>query len=680
MKTAQRLLKLGGLLGVVLMILLTWNVGQVKGQNLLDPSTLTKYLDPLPFPGVVAPLGMMGEEIYYEVTMSEFQQQLHSELPPTTVWGYNGTYPGPTFEAKRNYPVAVKWINSLPYDHLFTIDTMLHGAEYPNPAVRTVVHLHGGDVKPEDDGYPEAWYTPGNYAIFHYPNRQLPTTLWYHDHALGVTRLNVVAGLAGFYLLRDDWEASLNLPSGPYEIPIVIQDRTFYEDGEFFYPYPWEPEFFGDVAVVNGKVWPYLEVEPRKYRFRFLNGSNARFYNLKLFESDSLGNLNYMLGEPIPGPAFHQIGSDGGFLASPVTLNDPYDPYSPGLLFGPGERFDVVIDFASFNGKYFLLQNNAKAPFKGLDSPVEDEAPLSEIMLFKVKNTPVIDNSYLPMSLTNLRRHDEGSAVKSRDLTLEELLDENGDPVAALLNGMMFDDTITEKPVLNTTEIWRIINLTEDVHPIHLHLVQFNILDRQPFDVEAYMMDDTLIFTGPPVPPDPNEMGWKDTFRAHPGQLSRIIARFNRAGIYVWHCHILEHEDNEMMRPYQVVYPPNKGKKKYYAGIYDDIVYDQPMETGLNENEATVSSVLTLSSYPNPFNMNTQISYSLPEASHVSLVVYNVAGQKVRTLVNAFEAAGYKTVTWNGANQSGENVASGLYFLRLETASGTAVKRATLLK
>jgi len=344
-------------------------------------------------------------------------------------------------------------------------------------------------------------------------------------------------------------------------------------------------------------------------------------------------------------------------------------------LFGSGERCDVIIDFASYEGKYFLLHNNAKSPFKGLDSPVEDEAPLAEIMLFKVKNTPVVDNSSLPMSLTNLSRRSEGSSVKSRDLTLEELLDENGEPIAALLNGMMWDDTITEKPTLNTTEIWRIINLTEDVHPIHLHLVQFNILDRQSFDEEHYETTGVIMFTGPVMPPDPNEMGWKDTFRAHPGQVTRIIARFDRPGLYVWHCHILEHEDNEMMRPYEVVHPPKGGKKKYYAGWGDG-----PMETGLNENEATVSSVLTLSSHPNPFNMNTQISYSLPEASHVGLAVYNVAGQKVKTLVNAFEAVGFKTVTWNGTNQSGERVASGLYFLRLETASGTAVKRATLLK
>src|SRR3972149_6824290 len=646
--------------------------GVALGQMLLDPSTLTKYSDPLPIPAVLAPVGMLGSEIYYEVTMSECQQQLHSELSPTTVWGYNGTYPGPTFEARRNYPVAVKWINNLPYDHLFTIDTMLHGAGYPNPAVRTVVHLHGGDVKPEDDGYPEAWYTSGYSAAFHYPNRHLPTSLWYHDHALGITRLNVVAGLAGFYLLRDDWEMSLNLPSGKYEVPIVIQDRTFYDNGEFFYPYPWEPEFFGDVAVVNGKVWPKLVVEPRKYRFRFLNGSNARFYNLKMFEADEYGNLLYdFYSEMIPGPAFYQMGSDGGFLSAPVVLNDPGDPYSPRMLFGSGERFDVIIDFAGLQGKYFLLHNDAKAPFKGLDSPVEDEAPLPEVMLFEVKDTTVTDNSVIPWSIMpTVKRHSEYNAVKTRDLTLEELLDSLGNPIAALLNGMMWDDPITEKPPLNTTEIWKIINLTEDVHPIHLHLVQFNVLDRQPFDVEQYMLDSTIVFTGPAVPPDPNEMGWKDTFRAHPGQVTRIIARFNRAGLYVWHCHILEHEDNEMMRPYQAVYPPKP--KKGYA-------FTKNNEAVLGEIEAPISFQL-LSSYPNPFNQSTLISYSLPVDSDVKLEIYNVAGQKVIILKNAFEYAGAKTVIWDGTNDSGGKVASGVYFAKLSTVKGNSVLKMALLK
>jgi len=657
--------------------------GVAWGQMLLDPSTLTKYLDPLPLPAVLSPVGMLGSEIYYEVTMSEFQQQLHSELSPTTVWGYNGTYPGPTFEAMRNYPVAVKWINNLPYDHLFTIDTMLHGAGYPNPAVRTVVHLHGGDVKPEDDGYPEAWYTPGYSALFHYPNRQLPTTLWYHDHALGITRLNVVAGLAGFYLLRDNWEMSLNLPSGVYEVPIVIQDRTFYDNGEFFYPYPWEPEFFGDVAVVNGKVWPKLVVEPRKYRFRFLNGSNARFYNLKMFEADSDGNLIYDLySEMIPGPAFYQIGSDGGFLSNVVTLNDPNDPYAPRLLMGSGERFDVIIDFAGLQGKYFLLHNDAKAPFKGLDSPVEDEAPLPEIMLFEVKDTTVVDNSVIPWSIMPaVKRHSEYSAVKTRDLTLEELLDSLGNPIAALLNGMMWDDPITENPTLNTTEIWKIINLTEDVHPIHLHLVQFNVLDRQPFDVEQYMLDSTIVFTGPAVPPDPNEMGWKDTFRAHPGQVTRIIARFNRAGLYVWHCHILEHEDNEMMRPYQVVYPPKpkKWSYSYFKGEQPDAMAGETVE--IIETEAGLPfDFQLLSSYPNPFNLTTQISYSLPENSDVKLEIYNITGQKVRTLIDEFQYAGARSITWDGTNQSGQKVSSGVYFMRLSTVKGNSVLKMTLLK
>ncbi|MFB0509494.1 MAG: multicopper oxidase domain-containing protein [bacterium] len=645
----------------VYLLFVALGVGQVFGQPLLDPSTLTKYMDPLPIPGVVQPVGKLQGAPYYEIRMIEFKQKLHSELDSTSLWGYNGFFPGPTIEAWRNQRIKVRWINDLPLDHLLPVDTTIHGAGYPeNPYVRTVVHLHGGNVPPESDGYPEDWFTPGQNDLYEYPNRQQATTLWFHDHALGITRINVYAGLAAFYLLRDINEEHLNLPKDAYEIPIVIQDRTFYEDGELFYPEMWEPEFFGDVAVVNGKVWPNLIVEPRKYRFRFLNGSNSRFYNLKLLESDSYGNVST---DSISGPAFYQIGSDGGLLAAPVKFNDPINPFSPRLLTAPGERHDVVIDFAGKQGKYFLLHNNAKTPFKGLGSPAEDEVPLPEIMLIKVKNTIVEDNSSLPMALNNIISIPEVSAVEVRDLTLEEVMDTLGMVQHALLNGMMWDDPITERPQLGTAEIWRIINLTEDVHPIHLHLVQFQILDRQPFDVDHYMATGELIFTGPPMPPDPNERGWKDTHRAHPAEVTRFITRFDSyAGLFVWHCHILEHEDNEMMRPFEVVVGVADGGMNMPKDV------NEPLQLTVGQN------------YPEPFKALTNISFNLPNNEAIELTIYNILGEEVRTLAKEVKDAGVHTYAWDGTNKSGSKVAAGIYFYKLIVGNNIVTKKMTLLK
>lgn len=273
--------------------------------------TLIKFVDALPVPAIIAPVGLVGGVPLFDVGMREFRQKLHRDLPATTLWGYNGMYPGPTFEARRGHPIAVRWRNQLPGNHMLQIAPTIHGAEPPIPEVRTVVHVHGLKVLPESDGYPEAWFTNGfaqtgpffDRQIYHYPNDQPATGLWYHDHALGITRLNLYTGLEGFYFIRDDDERDLNFPSGPYELPLMIQDRLLNPDGSLNYPVSdnsdfevppfWVPEFFGDTVLVNGKVWPHLEVEPRKYRFRMLNASNARFYHLSLDESlwngDSLG-------------------------------------------------------------------------------------------------------------------------------------------------------------------------------------------------------------------------------------------------------------------------------------------------------------------------------------------------------------------------------------------------------
>lgn len=527
---------------------------------------LTRYVDPLPIPGVHTPLTVKKGVPYYEVTMTQFLQQLHSQLPPTPVWGYNNSYPGPTFEARMGVPISVKWINNLPSTHLLqtAIDPTI-----PDPAVwgtlpyvRTVAHLHGGFTPPQFDGLPLAWFTSGKKPwtgpgyvtdTYTYPNAQQAATLWYHDHALGITRLNVYAGLAGFYLIRDAVEDGLNIPKGAYEIPIVIQDRMFNPDGTLFYPnvgvtamHPiWVPEFFGDVPVVNGKAFPYLEVEPRRYRFRLLNGSQARFYNL-WFDNGAV---------PVP---FYQIGTDGGFLGAPVPLQK--------LLIAPGERADIIFDFTGMPlGTVLTLKNNAKAPFPGGRG-----GEIPNIMQFRVTKPLVGTDTTTPpqqLILPPVMPLGPSSAVRWRDVVLVEALDAAGNPIMVMINGKHFEEPATEDPRVGTIEVWQIINITADAHPIHLHLVQFQILNRQPIDAAGYMaawmagqnpvLENYL--AGPTVPAAANEAGWKDTVRALPGEVTRIIAKFDvppatkLPAEYVYHCHILEHEDNDMMRPYRVV-------------------------------------------------------------------------------------------------------------------------------
>ncbi|HYG58462.1 MAG TPA: multicopper oxidase, partial [Symbiobacteriaceae bacterium] len=473
----------------------------------------------------------------------QVQQQLHRDFPPTPVWGYEGMYPGPTIEAQVGRPIAVRYVNELPTDHLLPVDHSIHGAEPFRPEVRTVVHLHGGNVSDEFDGHPDAWFTPGLTTngprfvtnLFRYPNMQTPATLWYHDHAVGITRLNVYAGLAAFYLLRDEKEKALRLPHGPYEIPLVIQDRTFNADASLSYPDTIVPEFFGNTILVNGKVWPFLEVEPRRYRFRLLNGSNARFYRLRLD----------------PALPMVQIGVDGSFLPKPVTVTE--------LVLGPAERADVIIDFAGSEGVVFTLTNDAPTPFPDGDAP---DANTGVVMQFRV-TLPLSgrDRSRIPGKLPEVPLPDLADVARTRDLTLNERTDEMGRILPLLgtrdIQGrplpLLWGDSETEFPRLGDTEVWRLINTTADTHPIHVHLVRFVILDRQPFDVARLEETGELVFTGPPVPADPNEGGLKDTVRANPGEVTRILARFcDFPGGFVWHCHILEHEDHEMMRPYVV--------------------------------------------------------------------------------------------------------------------------------
>ncbi len=568
--TRRAVLKAGGALGVASML----PMGARRAAA--SSPTLAKYVDPLPIPAVRDPDGTGDGGDYYEIPLEQFSQKLHSDLPETRLWGYDGLYPGKTIEVRRNESIEVRFDNSplaTVDGHLLEVDDRVHGTtaedyDWPSgeepaqfPEIRTVTHAHGLHVEPESDGYPEAWESPGGAvkgpfwekAVYDYPNRQPAATLWYHDHALGITRLNVYAGLAGFYLIRDDQEEELNLPSGKYEVPVLIQDRTFKGDGsgDLYYPETFAPEFAGDTSVVNGTVWPYLDVEPRKYRFRFLNGSNGRTFSLRLERNTDDGVL------PV-----HQIGVDLGFLPNTVTIPNDSLEY---LVLAPAERGDVVVDFSGHEGETFTLKNYAEMPYAGENSGSVDTADfpgLPEIMEFRVGTTVTeADTSPDPATL-DLPAGPEFRAQAARQTRYHTLDtgEHDGLDTHFLNNSLWDDEDAVVRPQLGTTEIWWLANTTGDTHPIHLHLVEFQVHEIRDFDAEAFKsaretgtspsVEDYLSATKP-IPE--NYAGDKDTVRIDPDEAVAIITQFgNFAGRYVWHCHILEHEDQEMMLPYEV--------------------------------------------------------------------------------------------------------------------------------
>lgn len=666
-------------------------------------------------------------ELQEKILPSAFYDALADQYKNGTyVWGYavnNGVstsgpnYPAFTIEARRNVPVNVTYTNSLDnttskLQKYITVDQTIHWADpqnqldpnaipgqqpegpltpYSGP-IPVVTHLHGGEVPSTSDGGPDAWFTKG-YTLrgpawttgasqkYHYPNGQEATTLFYHDHVLGATRTNLYSGLVGFYFIRDEYDTGipgrgLNLPAGKQEIELAIQDKMFDTNGQLLFPdgtgdmqnwavtpnqptdgagfnggppnpsvHPfWIPEFFGDVIVVNGKSWPYLSVEPRRYRFRIVDGANARFFNLR-----------------IPGVQIWVIGGDGGLLDKPVAVDK--------LFIAPGERADIIVDFAKVAGQEIIMTNDAVTPYPtGGGGPGGDSGPgpatsqaflntVGQIMKFKVGTciTGRKDTSFDPASkCAVLRSHGfntpepiirladgKGGIAKGvkidkrRMITLVEVSGQGG-PLAPILNNTRWEGTdannnplngylmvdgryLSEIPDVGSTEQWDIINLTADAHPIHLHLVQFQLLNRQNFNIGVNFDTDAVDpngyralydssfpsgsfepFNGPPknysipnganalggnpdvtpflqgpiIPPEPWESGWKDMMKMMPGQVSRIIVRFAPQSVkvnavkagqnkfpfdptcgpgYVWHCHIVDHEDNEMMRPYTPV-------------------------------------------------------------------------------------------------------------------------------
>jgi spore coat protein A len=740
-------MKIGGVVGAGAVVGLevpslfqTANASVQVPQTALPGANVTKFVTPLP-----TFVGRRVSGTSLQSTMSEFQQHVlpdafYTSLAApfkngTFLWGYangqSGTnpspqYPGATVEVTKGTAVTVKYVNNLPASPVLrkylTIDQTIHWADPLQQGMRfdpftgpipTVVHLHGAEDQSTSDGVPEAWFTQNglhgkgysthsptspNSAVYFYPNNQQATTLWFHDHALGITRINVYSGLAAFYFIRDQFDTGrsdnpLRLPAGNQEVELLIQDRQFDTNGQLLFPdsatnpslvdgapsntkiHPfWIPEFFGDTMLVNGRTWPFLKVEPRRYRFRIVNGSNARFVRMGLVDANSGAT----------GPAMYLIGTDGGLLDTPVKLPGLTEPPTDGtptpstrLFLAPSERSDIIIDFAGLQGKTLTLTNDANVPFPS-GAALDPADPTRQVMQFQVEAISCQDNTYNPATGAPLRggQNQEPVIVRlanpatgalapgvtpsaKRQLVLFEFEDPFGNggntagtPVEDLINNTKWSGKrdgggntpipgsasdqfgqglfITELPRVGSTEVWEFLNTTVDAHPIHIHLIQFQLLSRQAvvldpntgqptylaawaaafpggtFNGEAadgtwspitypagtiipgygppnnYFKTNadgalggnlafTPFLTGPVLPPNPSEAGWKDVAKTFPGYVNRYVIRWapqatavngvqpgqNQFSFdptvgpaYMTHCHILDHEDNEMMRPY----------------------------------------------------------------------------------------------------------------------------------
>jgi spore coat protein A len=559
--TRRRFLQYG--LGAGAALALPWAV-QTPVALAAPGGRLTKYLEPLPLPGAGIVVATSSASNMYSFTQRQISRQLHPDLPPTPLWAYDdgsglagqaGSF-GMAVVAQSGTSLTVEYTHDLPetYPAWLPVDTRLTPL---GNKVRLMTHLHGGFVAADSDGNPAVTpngFGPGETQSVFYTNQQpqMPASLlWFHDHGLGTTRLNVFAGLAAAYILRDENDTGaepnpIGIPGGAYEIPLVVQDRQFNPDGTFLYPTSgiagatWIGEYFGDTMLVNGKVWPFLQIEPRMYRLRVLNGCNARILNLD-----------------IGGASFWQIGAEGGMFDIPVPVKQ--------LVLAPAERADVLVDFTRFAGQTLVVKNH-KPP-----KPVTTPAPnLEQVMQIRVGTTVSHPGpTSIPSTLRGGRRADLSAPVATRFITLNEI--DIDDPTWFLnLNGVHFGEDTTEAPKVGTVEDWVFVNLTGDTHPMHLHLVTFQVIGRTPFDVEAYEeayeapngvpggIDPTPFATGPMLPPDPEERGFKDTAKANPGYFTTIRAKFDLpTGVaapqdYVYHCHIVEHEDNDMMRPFRV--------------------------------------------------------------------------------------------------------------------------------
>jgi FtsP/CotA-like multicopper oxidase with cupredoxin domain len=577
-------------------------------QTLATP--LAPFADALPVPRRLIAARHSGR---LSVPIRAGVHRFHRDLPESAVWGYDGMVPGPTIEAERGQPVTVDWRNELAGVLPVVVTVAPAAADAsgvpvqcvpglsggtPDPdaaglAGHTVVHLHGGLVPAAYDGWAENLFAPGQDAVFHYPMGQRAALLWYHDHVMGVTRFGIYAGLAGLWIIRDHRERELGLPEGPpFEVPLLICDRNFGLDpsgrltGQLVHKTdPEVMEAFPPFTVVNGKVWPLLQVQPATYRFRVLNGSNARTYRLVLLR-DGAPELSRIT----------QIGTDHGLLVTPARL--PAD----GLVLASAERADLLIDFSDLApGSELTLVNTAGAPFDGAPFPAANARnaadpgqmlPYPHVMAFRVVPGPVtrltvpgqLSAGYRPPApdqLADAPRRAIALVERELDgepnmLTMRELVivgDDYTGPAVTVTDGGQttryraaaahFEDTTTFFPVLDQLEVWQLINLTGDTHPIHVHLDPFQILSRRAirYQIPENGIEDVAITAAVTLGRDPgdaldhtiddNERGLKDTIRVNPHEITEIAVRFTTyAGRYMYHCHILEHEDRDMMRPF----------------------------------------------------------------------------------------------------------------------------------
>jgi len=571
---------------------------------------LTPFVDELPVPRRLLAAERDGR---LTVRMRSGTHRFHRDLPESPIWGYDGTVPGPTIEAERCRPVTVDWVNELvgPLPLAVTIaPSATDGDGVPVQCVpglsggtpddntagltgHTVVHLHGGLTPASYDGWAENLFAPGQSAVSHYPMNQRAALLWYHDHVMGVTKFDVYAGLAGMWIVRDERERELGLPEGPpFEVPLLIQDRNFDLDGHrqltgrlVHKTDPEVMETFAPFTAVNGKVWPLLEVQPATYRFRVLNGSNARTYRLVLLRDGGpeLGRIT-------------QIGTDHGLMHAPASI--PAD----GLTLASAERADLLVDFSDLEaGSELTVLNTAAAPFDGADFPAAEAEsaadldgllPYPQVMRFRVIAGPASRRSIQRELATDFESPPADAladaprraiALIERDLdgepsmlTMRELAiadDGYSGPVVTVSGGAEitryrvaaahFEDTTTFFPMLDQYEVWQLINLTEDTHPIHLHLDPFQILARRPirWEIPDNGIEERDLSAAVTLERDPddelahvvdeNERGLKDTVRVNPNEIVEIAVRFTTySGRYMYHCHILEHEDRDMMRPF----------------------------------------------------------------------------------------------------------------------------------
>jgi spore coat protein A, manganese oxidase len=669
-------------------------------------------------------------DFYFE-QVRQFSQMMHPDLPgPTTFWGYadlqnpDSKYLGGAIVATRHKPVLLSVANKLPNAPIIPIDPTIMAGTFQGqmktvgqlPYNRIATHLHGGLTPWFSDGTPYQWYTPsgmhGNSfmnvpgsaaafpgsltppgtGIYYYPMDQSARFVWYHDHAMGITRTNAYCGIASALILTDDFEAGLvhdGLLPDLVGIPLVIQDKGFVAEdiltqdptwyqagggqpGSLWYPHDYEvntfadgsknlkgrwdlgsedgsppsqgtmplptvsivPEAFFDTILINGGLYPKVSVPPKRVRFRMLNGSQARFYHLNLYPESTFHPGEARVGTA--GPVMYQVGTEGGFLpqvavhtnTTPIPLDLGSDPtgntaFADGpfnLLLAPAERADVVIDFNDVDpGTSFILYSDAPGPFPSGDPrndyytddpdqtafggapPTEQGYGPNTRTLLQITVTSGTGDSLSTASWLNQMNNALASnfggnqpallynngnpsqmgplpytGVVNRKLTLNEDFDEFGRLIQLLGTftqngtnnqglptwGRSYESAPTETPSAGSTEVWQIMNLTGDTHPIHFHLVNVQLIQRQAFTGDP----SNITLLGAITGPDANEMGWKDTVRMNPGEITTVIMKFDLPNLptaamrnavsprtggkeYVWHCHILEHEEHDMMRP-----------------------------------------------------------------------------------------------------------------------------------